>query len=533
MSAPPGRLARAAGHVALITAAARVIGFVRWLVFAATVGAAGVGTVYQTVNTVPNVVYEVAAGGVLAAVVVPLVARATAATTARSDASASDIASALLTRTMVVLVPLTVALALAAGAISDWFLGSLGVPGAVDLGTRLLVLFAPQLLLYGLGIVVSGVLQAHDRFVAAATAPLLSSLVMIATYVLYWVLTDAAATPSSLVTGDPVGWWVLGLGTTAGVAMMSLPLLVVSARAGIILRPRWALPRPVKARAARLAGAGLLALVAQQICVLVVLTVANRAGGDGALVAFQYAQAVYLLPYAVLAVPVATAAFPTLARVDSDPERAHRTLSVALRTVLLVMGAGAAALIVAAVPIGHVFAGLDRTAGGSAIDALPRGLAAMAPGLVGFGVAAVLTRALYAQGRASRVGLWVGAGWLIAAALPLVLVAGRPGPNLTLSVLGGAMSVGMTVAAVGLAVTLAREWGSAVWAKSGPILGVVMAMLVVSAAVALTAAGWWPESLPAAVVTGAIAAVATAGIVVGAGVTIDPVLRTRLMRRPA
>ena len=60
------RVARDAGTVAVVTAVARVVGFVRWLVFAWAVGATGVGTVYQSVNTVPNIVYEIAAGGVLA-----------------------------------------------------------------------------------------------------------------------------------------------------------------------------------------------------------------------------------------------------------------------------------------------------------------------------------------------------------------------------------------------------------------------------------------------------------------------------------
>ena len=97
------RVARDAGTVAVVTAVARVVGFVRWLVFAWAVGATGVGTVYQSVNTVPNIVYEIAAGGVLAAVVVPLVAARVGAGGAES---ADDVASALLTRTLVVLLPL-------------------------------------------------------------------------------------------------------------------------------------------------------------------------------------------------------------------------------------------------------------------------------------------------------------------------------------------------------------------------------------------------------------------------------------------
>src|SRR5665811_86333 len=164
---------------------------------------------------------------------------------------------------------------------------------------------------YGVGIVLAGVLQAHRRFLAAALAPLLSSVVVIATYLLYGALAqglgnDLARLPGAAST-------VLAAGTTLGVVALSLPLLVPVHRAGIRLRPTWTFPVGVAGRARALAGAGLLALVAQQIAVLVTLWVSQHRGGTGTLNVYTYVQAVYLLPYAVLAVPIATAAFPALA----------------------------------------------------------------------------------------------------------------------------------------------------------------------------------------------------------------------------
>ena len=49
----------------------------------------------------------------------------------------------------------------------------------VAVATRMLAVFAPQILLYGLAVVLYGILQAHRRFVAPALAPVLSSLVVI------------------------------------------------------------------------------------------------------------------------------------------------------------------------------------------------------------------------------------------------------------------------------------------------------------------------------------------------------------------
>ena len=46
----------------------------------------------------------------------------------------------------------------------------------------MLRVFAPQLPLYGIGIVLTGVLQAHHRFAWPVIAPLLSSVTVMAAY---------------------------------------------------------------------------------------------------------------------------------------------------------------------------------------------------------------------------------------------------------------------------------------------------------------------------------------------------------------
>lgn len=520
------RVARDAGTVAVITAVARVVGFLRWFVFAWAVGAAGVGTVYQSVNTVPNIVYEIAAGGILAAVVVPLVA---GRVSAAGGESPDEVASALLTRTLVVLVPLTLLVALAAPLISRLLLSDLGVDGAVDLGTRLLLIFSPQILLYGLGIVVSGVLQAHRRFVAAAFAPLLSSLVVIATYVAWALVVPGGTAPREVGTGE---WILLGGGTTAGVAALSLPLLVVAARAGIRLRPRWRLSAETASRAKVLAGAGVVALLAQQVLVIVTLTVANRSGGDGVLVVQNYVQALYLLPYAVLAVPVATAAFPVLAASTSGEEgeqrRATTTLAGSLRAVTALSAAAVGAMIAAAGPIAAVFAGIDRHGAGAPLAAMPAALVSMAPGLIAFGITAVALRALYARGRALVAGGLMALGWLTAALIPVLALGPDAGAHRTLVTLGLASSLGMWVAAVGLLVRVASDWGRSSLAGLIRVLLLALAAVLLGLLVHRVGDGLWPEGTAAAVLAGAVVGLLVGGLVLLAGLLLDPSLRGRV-----
>jgi putative peptidoglycan lipid II flippase len=528
-------IAAAAGMIAVLTLLARATGFARWFVFSGTVGTTCVGNVYNAANTLPNVLYEVAAGGVLAAVAVPLIARALS----RGDEGVADrIASALLTWAVTLLVPLAALLFLLAAPISELLLVRTSqCPGAQQLGADMIRVFAPQVPLYGIGIVLAGVLQAHRRFLAAALAPLLSSLVVICAYLLYGALAHGRG--DDLAALPPEATLALTAGTTLGVAALSLPLLVPVLRAGVRLRPAWHFPDGVAGRARGLAGAGLLALVAQQAAVMVTVLLAANHGATGSLTVYQYIQAVYLLPYAVLAVPVAISTFPALVAEDvagedvvgadaagaaarssgataapavAAPTLAAPTLARSARAVVLAMGLGAGVLVAVAGPVASVFtvidAGRSASAGSTALAAMPSGLVAFAPGLLGFGLMALLTRALYVRGRPALAGRWVAAGWLVAALGSLtVLVGGTVSSRRLLVSLGVASTLGMTLAAVGLVLTVRSAWGAAALAGLTRSLA---ASVVGGAAAGLTGAvvaGVVPASgLTASVGAGVLAA---------------------------
>ncbi|WP_406831127.1 lipid II flippase MurJ [Pedococcus sp. KACC 23699] len=489
-------IARAAGLIAVVTLLARIVGFGRTLVFSKGVGTTGVGDIYQTINVIPNVVYEVAAGGVLAAVAVPLIAgQLGLGRGAESDRTAS----ALLTWAVVVLAPFSVLLAVLAQWLSGALLGDRASDEEVTLGAHMLVLFAPQVLLYGVGIVLSGVLQAHRRFLAAALAPLLSSVVVIGAYVAYAVMVDHATTAADV---PDAAVWVLAGGTTLGVAVLSLPLFVPVHRAGVRLRPTLAFPDGLARRAATLAGAGVIALVAQQAAVLTVLWITHhRTDVVGTVNVFTYVQAVYLLPYAVLAVPIATSAFPALAHTAAEESEgfagtaSRDTLARAMQGIVLLTAGSAAVLMAVAQPVGAFFGHLDRGAGaggGPALAALPGALSAYAPGIVGFGVAALLTRALYVRGRPSLAAAAVAGGWAVAALMPLALLPEGSSAGQTLGVLGVASSLGMTLSALALVVLVRRSWGAEATAGSGRTLGAA----VVAVAVALGVGDALARSLP-------------------------------------
>ena len=232
--------ASVAAGVASLTLASRLVGFGRSVVFSKTVGDTCLGDTYNAANSLPNVLFEIVAGGVLAGVVVPVVARHVGA--GRGE-HASRTASALITWTLLVLTPAGLAV-LAGARLFATIFAKADCVGSGDVLAALVVMFAPQVWLYGLAVVSAGVLQAHHRFLAAAAAPLVSSVVVIIAYLGYAALAAPSANAEpSLLTDQALA--ALGWGTTLGVFALAACTVVPLGRIGLRLGPGCGLPRVI------------------------------------------------------------------------------------------------------------------------------------------------------------------------------------------------------------------------------------------------------------------------------------------------
>ena len=501
----PG-LARAAAMVAAITIGARVVGFARILVFAHTVGPTCLGDTYYTANTVPNILFDIVAGGALTSIVVPVLAGPVAS----GDRDAADrTASALLTWAVLLLLPVLVIGIFTARPIMNLLVGN-GHPGCLasreqQVGARMLIVFMPQVLLYGIGIVLTGVLQAHRRFLAPAVAPLVSSVVVIAAYVIFAArASDRETSLVSLTRGHEL---ILSVGTTAAVLALVVPLLLPLGRTGRRLRPTLHFPAGVAQTARRLAVAGAVVLGSQDIATAAMLRLANDRGAGGAVVLFNLAWTVFLLPWAVLAVPVATAAFPTLVAQweGNDRESFARTASVTTRTVIVGCAAAAATMVACAGPASRVV--VLGAPGGVAPHELARALVTFAPGLLGFGLVALLSRVHYARGDARTPAIATSVGWVAAVVADVVLVVALP-RDWTAAALGLGTTLGMSVAAVWMASTLGRAHAPSLRGVGATTASATAAGLVAAAAGTVLAAvlpsGGITVSLLFTVVVGAV-----------------------------
>jgi len=507
-----GRIAQAAALIAVLTLLSRVTGLARTLVLGETVGYTHLADIYQTANSIPNIVFEIVAGGALAALVVPLLA----GDLDRDDrAAVGATASALLTWVLVGLVPV----ALLVVALADPLMALLA-PGrsAAEqaVGAGMLRIFAPQLPLYGVGIVLTGVLQAHRRFAWPVLAPLLSSLTVIGAYLTYGAV--APHHPDIPLVSRP-GQLTLAVGTTLGVVVLSLCLVPPVRRLGLPWRPTLRLADGQRRAVRELVWVGVLTVAAQQLTSALTIALVNWHTSGGALFQFVQAQTVYLLPWAVLAVPVATSAYPALASASAagDLDRFRATLAGATRGVLLLSGLGAAALAALAWPAAWVYAKVAHSP--SQAPGLAAGIAAFAPGLLGYGLFALHSRALYAhrQNRAAAQATMLG--WGAVAVLAAVFALTLPA-SVRVAAVAAANSAGMLVLGAVLLGFVARRCGTGALAGVGRaggaalIAGTLATLAGIAVRAGLPAATGWFAVLGTAALSGVVVALVFAGVAV-------------------
>ena len=352
-AAEDAHLVRSTAAMAVGTTLSRVTGFLRVAAMAFAIGVAEsrLPDAYNVANNIPNIVYELILGGILTSVFVPVFVHQM---TSRSREEAWRSAQAVMTVTMIVLGVVMIAGILAAPWIVKLY--TVRVPAEAraevqPLATFLLRFFMPQIALYGIGAVATGLLNAHRRFAVPMFAPILNNLVVIGSFLLFALLpTPGAGDPSPTNVSD-VQRLVLAIGATAGVAAMTVALWPSLRRIGFRFRWRADWRNEAVRRLVRLSGWAVLYVVVNQIGLLFVIILAGAERGGYA--AYQAAFIFFQLPHAIFAVSIMTALLPSLSEdwVRQDRADFRRDLARGLRASAFVVVPAAAGYLVLSEPI--------------------------------------------------------------------------------------------------------------------------------------------------------------------------------------
>lgn len=375
------------------TVLSRVTGLLRLFAIAAALGIAEKGSIadsFNLANTAPNIIYELILGGILTSVFVPVFVELLEK---EGKERAWQVGSALINVSLVALTALATIGILAAPLFAKLY--TLNVEGSQVEAQRhvltvLLRLFIPQVIFYGLTALTAGLLNAHKRFGAPMFTPILNNIAVIAVFFLF----HRAYQQVTLETISNSQLLIIGLGTTAGVALMGLAQLPFLRGLGHY-RLSFSVAHPALKKLGRLAVFVIGYVAVNQVGYLVVQILA--AGQPGGYAAYVYAFTFFMLPHGLFAVSVITALLPGMSQhaVNEEWDEFRRRLSTGIRATVFLLLPAAVGYLVLGEPIVRLLLQHGNTTSAST-DLVTDVLSFFVIGLVPFALFQLFLRAFYA-----------------------------------------------------------------------------------------------------------------------------------------
>lgn len=350
-----------AGSSALMfsgTLVSRILGLLRNALLVAAIGAsAGQADPFAVANTLPNIIYNLLAGGVLNAVLVPQVVRALR----RRDGD--EYVNRLLTVAGLGLFVLTFIATIGSSIIVTLYASQLD-PAWFDLAIAFAVWCLPQIFFYGVYTLLGQVLNAKGSFGPYMWAPVANNIVAIIGLVIYLWIFGFARDGSGANPADWTGGRIALLAgfATLGVAVQAGVLIIALKKTGFSFR--WRLGVAGLGGASRMAMWSFAGLAVGQLGFLAVTNVAAAANGAAATSdillpanqTYNNAFLIYMLPQSLFTTSLITALFPRMS--DKAAAGNHAGVAadfgLALRITATFTMFAAVALAVLAIPTAHV-----------------------------------------------------------------------------------------------------------------------------------------------------------------------------------
>ncbi|MCM3555968.1 murein biosynthesis integral membrane protein MurJ [Janibacter melonis] len=452
-------VARSSALMASGTLVSRVLGLLRQTMTIGVVGAVGLAAdAWNAANTLPNNFHLLLAGGVLNAVIVPQIVKAS------RRADGDEYVNRLLTLAMTIMGAATVLLTLAAPALVWLVVSKDWGDDARGLAVAFALICLPQMFFYGLYTLLGQVLTANNRFGAFMWAPALANVVAIAG--LGWFMLSGRQDVQDVGLWDSTMIWVLAGSATLSIVVQALVLIPALRRIGFRYRPVWGLRGYGLGSASKMATWAFGAVAVGQVAFLLVTTPvltgaafdAERAGAPAAgLTSYGFAFLIFMLPHSIITVSLVTAIFTRLSgnAQDGDTEAVAADLRQGMRMPAVVLFPGTAAMVLLAPWALQALLFSTPAADARAATGV---LVAMCLGLVPYGWFYLVQRACYAyeDGRTPFVLQLV----VTVISVAFTLVGAASGFEHTATWVGVGQTVGNLVGAILGFVLLRRRLGS-------------------------------------------------------------------------
>ncbi|MBT1174372.1 lipid II flippase MurJ [Bifidobacterium sp. LC6] len=340
------------------TAASRVTGQLRTILLAAALGTTGLAAnAYQAGAIIPQSVFILVSGGVFNAVLVPQIVRTL------EEKDAQERLNRLITLAIIILLTVTVVMACASPLLARIYVGG-NDPQMIALTTSFTLWCMPQVFFYGLYTVLGQILAAKNRFGMYAWSSTGANIISCAGFTAFVLLFGKAnEQPLDFWTPDKIaltaGAWTLG------VAFQALILFLPMMKLGLKYRPQFGLSGFGLRAMGPVALGSLGVVIVSELSGIIQTRVATLApmkahemSGIGLFdvagnATYQNAFTLYILPYSLIAVSVATAMFPKISKsiANHDLDEARQDLLGAMNNVTLLITFFAIAMVVYPEPI--------------------------------------------------------------------------------------------------------------------------------------------------------------------------------------
>ncbi|MGN8553297.1 UNVERIFIED_CONTAM: murein biosynthesis integral membrane protein MurJ [Microbacterium sp. SLM126] len=345
-------IGRASVLIGAGTIVSRLTGFVRTVVLVTAIGSVNsrAADAFTVANQLPNNIYAIISTGILTAVIVPQIVKASA----DPDGGRRFISKLFTLGTVVMVVTTAIAVVAAPWLVQLYAKGF--TTEQLALATAFAYWCLPQLFFYGLYALVGETQNARRIFGPYTWAPIVNNVISIAGFLIFIALFGGDITGVEEWTPQMVA--VLAGTATLGIIVQAGVLLAFWRRTGIRLRPdfHW---RGIGLRhIGRLAGWTFLMVLAGQLAGLVQTQIVSAASGDGASIAvIANAWLIFMLPYSIIVLSIGTPYYTELsAHAHAGRDDDVRTdIGRSIRTLGLFIIVATAALAVAAVPASRIF----------------------------------------------------------------------------------------------------------------------------------------------------------------------------------
>ena len=301
------------------TLASRLLGFVRNALIASIFGAGGVASVLHLTFAIPNNLRRLMAEGALSSAFIPEISSALVRD--GSGATSRRLTSLLIGFQLVVLVPLCVAGVLFAEPLITRVLTELRNPERIELAVDLFRWFIFYILLISVNATMMAVLNSHGRFFVPAFTPVLFSIAVISSLLLFYRRLGPLAMAVGVLAGG------------VGQILFQLPAFL---RQGYSLRPSFAFGSPGFRRIMRRWGPVVAGSSVFSVIQIVAVRFASGIDENG-VAGLQNAILFWQLPMGLFSASVVTVLFPRMSRQSALNEREGLADTIRLGLDLLVI----------------------------------------------------------------------------------------------------------------------------------------------------------------------------------------------------